>query len=152
PRSASRTCLPRRCRARPATSSGRATTPGTSGGTGGGKRSCRQRSSVVRGGACQRRALVLRAELMTTTLVTGANRGIGLELAKLRKAKGHDVIAVCRKSSPELDGLGVRVEAGIDVSDAASAAELKKRFADADIDHLIANAGILQGDTLDKLS
>ena len=89
---------------------------------------------------------------MTTTLVTGANRGIGLELARLRKANGHDVIAVCRKTSPELDALGVRVEAGIDISDAASADELRKRFAGADIDHLIANAGILHGDTLDKLS
>ncbi|HKP57533.1 MAG TPA: SDR family oxidoreductase [Polyangiales bacterium] len=86
---------------------------------------------------------------MTTALVTGANRGIGYELSKQLKARGHDVIAVCRKSSPELDSLGVRVEAGIDVADAAS--ELGKRVAGVDLDLLVANAGILRGDNLADL-
>lgn len=88
---------------------------------------------------------------MTTTLVTGANRGIGYELAKQLKARGHDVIAVCRKSSSELDRLGVQVEAGIDISDAAQVAELAKRVAGLRIDWLIANAGILRTDSLDTL-
>src|SRR5690606_9141455 len=47
---------------------------------------------------------------MTTALVTGANRGIGLELCRQLKASGARVIAVCRKSSKELDALDVRVE------------------------------------------
>jgi NAD(P)-dependent dehydrogenase (short-subunit alcohol dehydrogenase family) len=86
---------------------------------------------------------------MTTSLVTGANRGIGYELSKQLKAKGHDVIAVCRKSSAELDRLGVRVEAGIDVVDRAD--QLAKRTADDQLDVLIANAGILRSDSLDHL-
>src|SRR4051812_12583843 len=89
------------------------------------------------------------ANQMTTSLVTGANRGIGYELSKQLKAKGHDVIAVCRKSSTELDRLGVRVEAGIDVVDSAD--QLAKRTADDQLDVLIANAGILRSDSLDHL-
>jgi NAD(P)-dependent dehydrogenase (short-subunit alcohol dehydrogenase family) len=83
---------------------------------------------------------------MTTSLVTGANRGIGYELSKQLKARGHDVIAVCRNASPELDRLGVRVEAGIDVAHAGS--ELAKRVANTELDLLIANAGILRSDSL----
>jgi NAD(P)-dependent dehydrogenase (short-subunit alcohol dehydrogenase family) len=86
---------------------------------------------------------------MTTSLVTGANRGIGYELGKQLKARGHEVIAVCRKSSPELDRLGVRVEAGIDVAHADS--QLAQRLADTELDLLIANAGILRGDNLADL-
>lgn len=86
-----------------------------------------------------------------TTLVTGGNRGIGLELCKQLAARGDTVIAVCRKSSPELDALGVRVEADIDVSDAASGAELAKRLSGATLDVLINNAGILEMDRLDGL-
>ena len=51
-----------------------------------------------------------------TALVTGANRGIGLALCRRLKEGGRDVIGVCRKSSPALDALGVRVEAGVDVT------------------------------------
>jgi NAD(P)-dependent dehydrogenase (short-subunit alcohol dehydrogenase family) len=87
-----------------------------------------------------------------TTLVTGANRGIGYELAKQLKARGNDVIAVCRNSSPELDHLAVRVESGIDVAKAADVADLAKRVANVRLDCLIANAGILHGDTFDTLS
>lgn len=89
--------------------------------------------------------------MTTTTLVTGANRGIGYELAKQAKARGHQVIGVCRTSSPELDSLGIRVETGIDVAKPASAAELAKRVANVQLDCLIANAGILKVDNLDAL-
>lgn len=88
---------------------------------------------------------------MGSIVITGANRGIGLELCKQLKARGGDVIAVCRKSSPELDALGVRVEAGIDVANAASVDELAKRLAGVEIDTLINNAGILRGETLDAM-
>jgi NAD(P)-dependent dehydrogenase (short-subunit alcohol dehydrogenase family) len=88
---------------------------------------------------------------MTTSLVTGANRGIGLELVRQLKARGDQVIAVCRTSSAELAGLGVTVEAGIDVSTAAASTLLAQRLAERRIDVLIANAGILLPDSLEHL-
>jgi NAD(P)-dependent dehydrogenase (short-subunit alcohol dehydrogenase family) len=89
--------------------------------------------------------------MTSTTLVTGANRGIGYELAKQLQERGDQVIAVCRKSSPELDRLGVRVESGIDVSQPASSAELAKRVGKVQLQCVIANAGILQADRLESL-
>ncbi len=89
---------------------------------------------------------------MSTALITGANRGIGLELTKQLKARGDDVIAVCRTSSPDLDKLGVRVEAGVDVSDAASISELATRLKGVQLDLLINNAGILRGESLDRMN
>ena len=86
-----------------------------------------------------------------TTIVTGANRGIGFELTRQLKARGDDVIAVCRHSSPELEALSVRVEAGVDVSDANAVRELATRVQDVTIDVLINNAGILRNEGLDKL-
>jgi NAD(P)-dependent dehydrogenase (short-subunit alcohol dehydrogenase family) len=88
---------------------------------------------------------------MTTTLVTGANRGIGLELCKQLRARMHDVIAVCRTSSPELNELGVRVESGVDVSDEAALTSLGKRLAGTKLDWLICNAGILRHESLGAL-
>lgn len=89
---------------------------------------------------------------MGSIVITGANRGIGLELCRQLKARGADVIAVCRKRSPELEELGVRIEDGIDVSSASSAAELARRLGGVEIDTLINNAGILRGDKLDGMS
>ena len=86
-----------------------------------------------------------------TIIVTGANRGIGLELTRQLKARGDDVIAVCRHSSPELEALGVRVEAGVDVSDANAVRELATRVKDVTIDVLVNNAGILRSESLDKV-
>lgn len=89
---------------------------------------------------------------MGFTLVTGANRGIGLELCKQLKARGADVIGVCRKGSAELDALDVRIEPGIDVSDASSVEQLGKRLAGIEIDVLINNAGVLQPGNLDRMN
>jgi NAD(P)-dependent dehydrogenase (short-subunit alcohol dehydrogenase family) len=89
---------------------------------------------------------------MGYSIVTGANRGIGLELARQLKARGGEVIAACRASSPELDALGVRVEAGVDVSDAASIAGFAKRLAGLEVDLLINNAGILRGESLEAMN
>lgn len=86
---------------------------------------------------------------MGAIVITGANRGIGLELARQLKARGGDIIAVCRSPSDELQALGLRVESGIDVSDASAVSELAKRLSGVRIDLLINNAGILRGDKLD---
>lgn len=88
---------------------------------------------------------------MGTALVTGANRGIGLSLCRQLAARGEEVVAVCRSSSPELDALGVRVEKGIDVTDGAAIAELVRRLRGRKIDLLIHNAGILHRNSLGQL-
>src|SRR3982750_2978354 len=84
-----------------------------------------------------------------TALVTGANRGIGLALCGRLKERGRDVIAACRKSSPALDALGVRVESGGDVTSDEAVASLAIRLAGVALDELICSAGILRGDDLD---
>jgi len=85
---------------------------------------------------------------MATVVVTGANRGIGLELTKIFKARGDEVIGACRSPSAELEGLGVRIEA-LDVTDEASVAAFAERVDGVDI--LVNNAGVLSQETLDNL-
>lgn len=88
---------------------------------------------------------------MKTVLVTGANRGIGLELCKQLKTRGDQVIAACRQSSDALDGLNVRVIDGVDVGSADGVLELVTRLGDQHLDWLINNAGILKADSLGNL-
>lgn len=89
---------------------------------------------------------------MATYLVTGANRGIGYEYCKQLKERGDEVIAVCRTSSPELDGLDVQVESGIDVADDKAIAALKSSLGGKPIDVLINNAGIYRQSNLGELN
>ena len=86
-----------------------------------------------------------------TALVTGANRGIGLALARRLKEGGRDVIAACRKSSRELDALGVRVEADVDITSDAAVAGLARRLQGVQLDELVCNAGALRADGLDDV-
>lgn len=86
-----------------------------------------------------------------TILVTGSNRGIGLELSRQLKDGGAEVIAVCRSAGPELSKLGVDVHEGIDVSSPADVESLVARLRDRKIDWLINNAGILEPDSLETL-
>jgi NAD(P)-dependent dehydrogenase (short-subunit alcohol dehydrogenase family) len=76
---------------------------------------------------------------MPSVLITGANRGIGLEFASQYSRDGWDVIAAARQSSPELDALEVRVER-LDLSDADAIAAFGAKI-DAPLDLFIANAG-----------
>jgi NAD(P)-dependent dehydrogenase (short-subunit alcohol dehydrogenase family) len=88
---------------------------------------------------------------MTTFLITGANRGIGLEYCRQLQARGDQVIATCRQPSPELEALGVRIESGVELSDEAAIAGLVERLAGLPLDGLILNAGILEATSLAAL-
>ncbi len=81
---------------------------------------------------------------MAVVLITGANRGIGLEMARQYSERGDEVIAVCRTSNPALDELEVRVIDGIDVTSDESVARLVRELAGVHIDRLVNNAGILE--------
>ncbi len=79
---------------------------------------------------------------MEQIVVTGANKGIGLELTRQYHARGDAVLAVCRTASPELAELGVEVLEGIDVTDAKAIAVLASKLDDRSIDLLVNNAGL----------
>jgi len=78
-----------------------------------------------------------------TVLITGANRGIGLEYARQFAAKGYNVIGTARDpaAATELRAIIERIET-LDVADAASVAALAKRLDGIAIDILINNAGV----------
>ncbi len=86
-----------------------------------------------------------------TAVVTGANRGIGLELCRALSERGWHVIAACRKTSAALDALDVVVVPEVDVSSNDTMATLAKSTEGTSIDLLINCAGILQSNSLDSL-
>ena len=88
---------------------------------------------------------------MATVLVTGANRGIGLEYCRQLKARGDQVVAVCRQATPELEALGVRIEDGIELTEEVAIADLVARLDGLALDAVILNAGVLQSMGLEDL-
>jgi NAD(P)-dependent dehydrogenase (short-subunit alcohol dehydrogenase family) len=76
---------------------------------------------------------------MPKILITGANRGIGLEFARQYSQDGWDVVATARHSSSELDSFGVRVEP-LDLSDAEAVIAFPAKV-DGPLDLFVSNAG-----------
>jgi NAD(P)-dependent dehydrogenase (short-subunit alcohol dehydrogenase family) len=84
-------------------------------------------------------------------LITGASRGIGLELCRQYKAAGVGVIACCRHRSAALDAVSIEVLDGVDVSNDDVGARLTEHLGDRKVDLLINNAGIMTVEALDDL-
>jgi uncharacterized protein len=91
------------------------------------------------------------ARTKKTALVTGASSGLGLELAGLFAADGHDVVLVARRK-PELEALAARlvaergVAAHVVAEDLADPAAPERLFAELgrrglEIEFLVNNAG-----------
>ncbi len=87
-----------------------------------------------------------------TVAITGANRGIGLELARQYAARGDNVIALCRRSTPALEALGVRVLTGVEVTSEEALRRAADALADTRLDVLIHCAGVLLRESLDDLN
>jgi NAD(P)-dependent dehydrogenase (short-subunit alcohol dehydrogenase family) len=85
---------------------------------------------------------------MATILVTGANRGIGLEFVRQYAQEGAGILACCRKPAEacvlnEMADLSDRVKLlALDVADPESIYALKSTLGDTSIDIVINNAGI----------
>jgi NAD(P)-dependent dehydrogenase (short-subunit alcohol dehydrogenase family) len=82
---------------------------------------------------------------MATVLITGANRGIGLALARHYAARGDTVIGTARKpeAATELKALPNVVVIGADVADEASVIAAAKAVGNRPIDIVICNAGLM---------
>lgn len=79
----------------------------------------------------------------TTVLITGANRGLGLEFARQFTEKGYTVIGTARSpgEAHELRDTGARI-VELDVADSASVRAMADELQGKTIDILINNAGI----------
>lgn len=89
---------------------------------------------------------------MPTVLVTGANRGLGLEFARQYAADGWDVVATARrpgeaKELGEIEGVDVMT---LDVADKGSIGFFVDALGDRPIDLFISNAGVYGSRDLDR--
>ncbi|WP_404342275.1 SDR family oxidoreductase [Pseudoalteromonas mariniglutinosa] len=84
-------------------------------------------------------------------VITGANRGIGLNLCQQYLQLGWQVTAVVRKPSAELRALDTKIISDIDVANSDDIASLAKQLHGYKIDLLINNAGIFHNETLAEM-
>ena len=82
---------------------------------------------------------------MTTIMITGASRGLGLEFARQFYNEECRVIATCRspKDANELNAIGDIDVHALDVTDDKSVANLADKLRGENIDILINNAGVI---------
>jgi NAD(P)-dependent dehydrogenase (short-subunit alcohol dehydrogenase family) len=86
---------------------------------------------------------------MNTVLVTGANRGLGLEFARQYAAEGCQVLAACREPDAARELRDLAAESGgrirvlaMDVTDATSIKTAADAVGSENIDLLVNNAGV----------
>ncbi|TDB05000.1 SDR family oxidoreductase [Halomonas marinisediminis] len=92
--------------------------------------------------------------MSSSVLITGANRGVGLALARHYHAAGWTVIGVCRsggEEAAELREIAETLIEGIDVTRKEDVTRLKQELAGRRLDLLINNAGLLQDEVLGEL-
>jgi len=77
-----------------------------------------------------------------TVVLTGANKGIGLAIAKAFVNRSDEVVATCRSSSSFLEKTGAEIFDSVDVSKESDVFNFTKAFGSRKIDILINNAGV----------
>jgi NAD(P)-dependent dehydrogenase (short-subunit alcohol dehydrogenase family) len=85
---------------------------------------------------------------MSTVLITGANKGIGLELCRVYIEAGHQVIACCREpnKAEDLNALAEKgniIILGVAIGEDESVSNMASQLGDKQIDILINNAGTI---------
>jgi len=81
-------------------------------------------------------------------VITGANRGIGLNLCQQYLAKGYRVTAIVRQPSDELKALDVTIISNIDVANEGDIVMLQNQLHGHKIDLLINNAGVFSNESM----
>jgi NAD(P)-dependent dehydrogenase (short-subunit alcohol dehydrogenase family) len=80
---------------------------------------------------------------MPTIMITGANRGLGLEFARQYSQAGWEVVAACRNPGKAKDLSALKVETmALDVGDMAAIAAAARHLRGRPIDILLNNAGV----------
>ena len=84
---------------------------------------------------------------MSTHIIVGVSRGIGLQLAQQLHARGERVVAVCRTPNDALAPFA-RTISGVDVTQPAAVQTLAEALREEQIDTLWLVAGLLQSSSL----
>tara|TARA_R110002110_G_scaffold9934_1_gene48595 strand:- start:622 stop:1332 length:711 start_codon:yes stop_codon:yes gene_type:complete len=89
---------------------------------------------------------------MATAVITGANRGLGLEMAKQYAAQGWDVIATAREpeKAEELNAIDKVTVMPLDAAEDSSIETFAEQLGDRPVDLFINNAGIYGPSELDR--
>jgi NAD(P)-dependent dehydrogenase (short-subunit alcohol dehydrogenase family) len=85
-----------------------------------------------------------------TVVITGANRGIGLAIARIYRERGDRVIALCRRASKELRDSGAEIVEDVDVTSPEALQQAAAAVGDVDV--LVANAGVLSNESLSAVA
>lgn len=89
---------------------------------------------------------------MATIIITGANRGLGLEMAKQYAANGWNVIATAREpeKAKELQAIDKVTVMQLDAAEDASVQKFAEQLGDRPVDLFINNAGIYGPSEFDR--
>lgn len=86
-----------------------------------------------------------------TALITGSNRGIGLELVKQLNTKGYEITCLCRSKNPQLNELASQVISGINLQNYQDIQRAKINCKAKYFDIIINNAAIFKNESIQQL-